>query len=66
MNNQQQSSSLLMALAIIAATMLVSTVVVETLYLFNDAEAKKGDKIKEKDGGNHGSGGDNPRSFRVW
>jgi hypothetical protein len=55
-----------MALAIITATMLVSTVVVETLYLFDDTEAKKGDKIKEKDGGNPGSGGDNPRSFRVW
>jgi hypothetical protein len=44
MNNQQQSSSLLMTLAIIAATMLVSTVIVETLDLIDDAEAKKGEK----------------------
>jgi hypothetical protein len=47
-NKQQQSSSLLMALAIIAATMLVSTVIVETLDLFDDAEAKKGEKSKSK------------------
>jgi hypothetical protein len=33
-----------MALAIIAATMLVSTVILETLDLFDDAEAKKEDK----------------------
>jgi hypothetical protein len=39
--NKYQSSTLLMALAIIAATMLVSTVVVETLSLFDDAEANK-------------------------
>jgi sorbitol-specific phosphotransferase system component IIBC len=45
--NKQQSSTILMALAFIAATMLVSTVVVETLDLFDDAEAKKGDKTKE-------------------
>jgi hypothetical protein len=42
--SKQQSSSLLMALAIIAVTMLVSTVVVETLDLFDDAESKKGEK----------------------
>ena len=43
-----------MALAIIAATMLVSTVIVETLDLFDDAEAKK-TKIKKakKHGGDH-------------
>jgi hypothetical protein len=39
MNKQQQSSTLVMALAIIAATMLVSTVIVEALDLFDDAEA---------------------------
>lgn len=44
--SKQQSSSLLMALAIIAVTMLVSTVVVETLDLFDDAESKKGEKWK--------------------
>ncbi len=33
-----------MTLAIIAATMLVSTVIVETLDLIDDAEAKKGEK----------------------
>ena len=44
MNNQQQSSALVMALAIIAATMLVSTVIVETLDLFDDAEAKIGER----------------------
>ena len=37
-----------MALAIIAATMLVSTVIVETLDLFDDAEAKKTGKTKSK------------------
>jgi hypothetical protein len=37
-----------MALAFIAATMLVSSVVVETLDLFDDAEAKKGEKTKSK------------------
>ena len=52
MNNQQQSSTLVMALAIIAATMLVSTVVVETLDLFDDAEAKETKKVKSKGGGN--------------
>jgi hypothetical protein len=41
MMNKYQSSTLLMALAIIAATMLVSRVVVETLSLFDDAEANK-------------------------
>jgi hypothetical protein len=42
-----------MTLAIIAATMLVSTVIVETLDLFDDAEANKGEKSKskKKDGG---------------
>jgi hypothetical protein len=55
-NKEQQSSSLLMALAIIAATMLVSTVVVETLDLFDDAEAKK--KLKECKKNCHGPGGD--------
>jgi hypothetical protein len=39
MNKQQQSSALVMALAIIAATMLVSTVIVEALDLIDDAEA---------------------------
>ena len=58
-----------MALAIIAATMLVSTVVVETLSLFDDAEANKS-KQKNKcsrfskcSNGGHGSpgnGGGNP------
>jgi hypothetical protein len=33
-----------MALAFITATMLVSTVIVEALDLFDDAEAKKGEK----------------------
>jgi hypothetical protein len=37
--NKQQSSTILMALAFIAATMLVSTVIVEALDLFDDAEA---------------------------
>jgi hypothetical protein len=46
--NKQQSSTLIMALAFIAATMLVSSVVVETLDLFDDAEAKKGEKSKSK------------------
>jgi hypothetical protein len=41
MMNKYQSSTLLMALAIIAATMLGSRVVVETLSLFDDAEANK-------------------------
>jgi hypothetical protein len=36
-----------MALAFITATMLVSTVIVEALDLFDDAEAKKGDKPKK-------------------
>ncbi len=39
-----------MALAIIAATMLVSTVVVATLDLFDDAEAKKGEKKVKEEG----------------
>ena len=57
MNNQQQSSNLLMALAIIAATMLVSTVVVETLDLFDDAEAggkRKKCPLKANSCGSHG------------
>jgi hypothetical protein len=58
MNNQQKSSALVMTLAIIAATKLVSTVIVETLDLFDDAEAKK--KLKECKkkcgGGNPGPG----------
>jgi hypothetical protein len=41
-----------MALAIIAATMLVSTVVVQTLDLFDDAEAKKKGEKSEKDKSN--------------
>jgi hypothetical protein len=45
--NKQQSSTLVMALAIIAATMLVSTVVVKTLDLFDEAEAKKTGKSKK-------------------
>jgi len=48
MNKQQQSSTILMALAFIAATMLVSTVIVEVLDLIDDAEAKKGEKTKYK------------------
>ena len=44
--NKQQSSTLVMALAIIAATMLVSTVIVEALDLFHDAEAKVGKRKK--------------------
>ncbi len=46
-----------MALAIIAVTMLVSTVIVEALDLFDDAEAKKAgksEKCKKYDtGGSH-------------
>jgi hypothetical protein len=40
-----------MALAFIAATMLISSVVVETLDLFDDAEAEKSKekKVKKKD-----------------
>ena len=38
-----------MALAFIAATMLVSSVVVETLDLFDDAEAKKSKEKKTKE-----------------
>ena len=45
-----------MALAIIAATMLVSTVIVEALDLIDDAKAKKGEKTKSKKKG----GGDRP------
>jgi hypothetical protein len=56
MNKQQQSSTLVMALAFIAATMLVSTVIVEALDLIDDAEAKKGEKTKYKKKG----GGDRP------
>jgi hypothetical protein len=48
-----------MALAIIAATMLVSTVVVETLDLFDDAEAKKSKQKKDK---KYKGGGDNSHS----
>ena len=40
-----------MALAIIAATMLVSTVIVETLDLFDDAEAKKSKQKSKRSGG---------------
>ena len=58
MNKQQQSSTLVMALAIIAATMLVSTVIVEALDLIDDAEAKKAGKSK-KCKKNRG-GGDGP------
>jgi hypothetical protein len=48
-----------MTLAIIAATMLVSTVVVETFDLFDDAEAKKTGKTKSKNCKNcSGSGRD--------
>jgi hypothetical protein len=43
MNKQQQCSTILMALAFIAATMLVSTVIIEALDLIDDAEAKKGE-----------------------
>jgi hypothetical protein len=45
--NKHQSSTLLMALAIIAATILVSTVIVEALDLFDDAEAKKVEKTNK-------------------
>ena len=60
--NNQQSSTLVMALAIISATMLVSTVVVETLDLFDDAEAKKSKekKAKKYKGGNGGGNPDDP------
>jgi hypothetical protein len=51
MNKQQQSSTLVMALAIIAATMLVLTVIVETLDLFDDAEAKKSKQKSKRSGG---------------
>ena len=51
MMNKHQSSTSLVTLAIIAATMLVSTVIVEALDLFDDAEAKKKAK-KPKKGGN--------------
>jgi hypothetical protein len=54
MNKQQQSSTLVMALAIIAATMLVSTVIVEALDLIDDAEAKKGEKTKKAKKNHHG------------
>jgi hypothetical protein len=46
--NKQQSSTLVTALAIIVATMPVSTVIVEALDLFDDAEAKKTTKEKSK------------------
>ena len=46
-----------MALAIIAATTLVSTVIVEALDLIDDAEAKKEEKTKSK---KHRGGGDRP------
>jgi hypothetical protein len=57
--NKQQSSTLVMALAIIAATMLVSTVIVEALDLIDDAEAKVGKRKKcpgqaSNCGGSHG------------
>jgi hypothetical protein len=51
MVNKQQSSTLVMALAIIAATMLVLTVIVETLDLFDDAEAKKSKQKSKRNGG---------------
>jgi hypothetical protein len=51
MVNKQRSSTLVMALAIIAATMLVSTVIVETLDLFDDAEAKKSKQKSKRSGG---------------
>jgi hypothetical protein len=47
-----------MAFAIIAATMLVLSVVVETLDLFDDAEAKKTMKSKSKK--HDGGGGPRP------
>ena len=56
MNKQQQNSTLVMALAIIAATMLVSTVIVEALDLFDDAEAIR----KHPKKGKKGNGGDGP------
>jgi hypothetical protein len=40
-----------MALATIAATMLVSTVIVEALDLFDDAEAERKKPNKSKGGG---------------
>jgi hypothetical protein len=52
MVNKQRSSTLVMALAIIAAaTMLVSTVIVKTLDLFDDAEAKKSKQKSKRSGG---------------
>ena len=45
-----------MTLAFIAATMLVSTVIVEILDLFDDAEAKKGEKTKSKKKDRHPDG----------
>jgi hypothetical protein len=51
MVNKQQSSTLVMALAIIAATMLVLTVIVETLDLFDAAEAKKSKQKSKRSGG---------------
>jgi hypothetical protein len=56
--NKQQSSTLIMALAFIAATMLVSSVVVETLDLIDDAESKKSKECKKRCGSGPGSGGD--------
>jgi hypothetical protein len=47
-----------MEFAIIAATMLVLSVVVETLNLFDDAEAKKTKKSKSKK--HDGGGGPRP------
>ena len=46
-----------MALAFIAATMLVSTVIKQTLDLFDDTEAKKSNQKKDKKykGGNGGN-----------
>ncbi len=56
--NKEQSSTLVMALAIVAATMLVSTVIIETLDLFGDAEAerKKAKKVKRDKGGSDNPG----------
>ena len=57
MNNQQQSSTLVMALPFTAAIMLASSVVVEALDLFDDAEAirKHPKKSKKSDGGGSNS-----------
>jgi hypothetical protein len=48
---QKQSSTLLMALSIIAATIIFSSIVVQMLGLFGDAEAKKVEKLQKQNNG---------------